>query len=70
MTQTNTPQAALDIIANAVAQIEALHESLEDKVWDDETPYAEALQAAHDSTAMQRPGGILDAIQELQKKFS
>ena len=70
MKQTNTPAEVVAIIANAVAQIEAYHESLEDKVWDDATPYAEALQAAHESTAMQRPGGILDAIEELKNKFS
>ena len=70
MTNTNTPQAALDIIANAVAQLEALRTDLDAKVWDDATPTQEALKASKEWIALTMIGGPLDALKELEKKFS
>jgi hypothetical protein len=69
----NIPQAALDIIANAVAELEALRESLDavvDNYHADETAdVEEAKRAIRAGSAMDRTE-MIDRMRELQKCFA
>lgn len=73
MNETNTPQAALDILANAVAELEALRDGYRatiDNYHEDETAcYKTAKQALDNMTALEY-SRLVEAAQELQKKFS
>ena len=72
MEHTNTPQAALDIIANAVAELQALRDGYRatvDNYHEDETAcYKTAKQALANMTALDF-SGLVEATQELQKNF-
>ena len=72
MEHTNTPQAALDIIANAAAELQALRDGYRatvDNYHEDETAcYKTAKQALANMTALDF-SGLVEATQELQKNF-
>ena len=69
----NLPQAALDIIANAVAELEALREGLDAVVdnyhADDTADVEEAKRAIRAGSAMDRTE-MIERMQELQRFFA
>ena len=73
MNETNTPQAALDIIANAVAELEALRDGYRatiDNYHEDEAAcYDTAKQALANLTALDF-SRIITETKKLQKQYS
>ena len=73
MNEANIPQAALDILANAVAELEALRDEYRatiDNYHEDETACYKTAKQALDNMKALDYSRLVEAAQELQKQFS